>query len=179
LLGSWRTVYEKRKVELAVALQAVKRGSRVFLGSACAEPQYLVQGLINRADALSDVQILHFVTLGDAPYTNQRFDQRFRHNAFFVGPTTRDAINEGRADYTPVFVSQLPNLFHKRIVPVDIALIQTSPPDDHGFLSMGISVDIVKAAVESAQVVIAQVNQSMPRTLGDTFLHVSKIDFLV
>jgi acyl-CoA hydrolase len=151
----------------------------VFLGTACAEPQYLVQGLIDRADRLHDVQLLHFITLGNAPYTDQRFDTRFRHNAFFVGPNTRDAINEARADYTPVFISEIPGLFRRGIVPIDVALVQTSPPDEHGFVSLGISVDIVKSAVESARLVIAQVNRNMPRTVGDSFIPVSKIDYFV
>ncbi len=171
----WETVYAGRRTSLDRALKEVKRGSKVFLGTACAEPQYQVQGLIDRADILSDVQLLHFVTLGDAPYTAARFDNRFRHNAFFVGPNSRDAINEARADYTPVFISEIPGLFREGIVPLDVALIQTTPPDRHGFVSLGISVDIVRAADESARVVIAQVNRHMPRTLGDTFLSVEKI----
>ncbi|MGD2126960.1 MAG: GNAT family N-acetyltransferase [Desulfobacteraceae bacterium] len=175
----WEAIYEKRKTTLEGALKAVKRGAKVFLGTACAEPQYLVQGLIDRANKLHDVQILHFVTLGNAPYTEKRFDIRFRHNAFFVGPNTRDALNEARADYTPVFISEIPDLFRRGIVPIDVALIQTSLPDSHGFVSLGISVDIVKAALESANVVIAQVNRNMPRTHGDTVIPVYKIDHVV
>lgn len=177
--GNWDTLYEQRRTTLETALGAVKRGSKVFLGTACAEPQFLVQGLIDRADRLHDVQILHFVTLGDKPYTDKRFDRRFRHNAFFVGPNTRHAINEARADYTPVFISEIPSLFRRGIIPVDVALIQTSPPDPHGFLSLGISVDIVKSAIDSAQVVIAQVNRQMPRTLGDTFIPINRVQFIV
>jgi|Deesub1362A_J573_1020465.scaffolds.fasta_scaffold00060_51 acyl-CoA hydrolase/GNAT superfamily N-acetyltransferase len=177
--GSWRRTYEKRRVSLSRALERVKRGSKVFLGTACAEPQCLVQALIDAADRLHDVQILHFITLGRAPYTEKRFDTRFRHNAFFVGPNTRDAINQARADYTPVFISEIPRLFRRGVIQVDVALIQTSPPDAHGFLSLGISVDIVRAAVETAKVVIAQVNRFMPRTLGDTFIHVSDVTCLV
>ena len=175
----WQTLYEHRKTTLETALSTVHRGSKVFLGTACAEPQYLVQGLMDRASNLHDVQIFHFVTLGDKPYTEKRFDRRFRHNAFFVGPNTRDAINEARADYTPVFISEIPGLFRLGIVPIDVALIQTSPPDHHGFLSLGISVDIVKAAIESAHVVVAQVNNHMPRTLGDTFIPINKVHYIV
>jgi len=176
---TWEAVYTHRKSSLERALKAVERGSKVFLGTACAEPQYLVQGLIDRADSLHDVELLHFVTLGEPPYTEKRFDTQFRHNTFFVGPGTRQAINQARADYTPVFISKIPGLFRTRIVPVDVALIQTSPPDSHGFLSLGISVDIVKAAVESAKVVIAQVNDHMPRTLGDSFIPVQEVDYIV
>lgn len=176
---SWPTLYRQKRVSLDKALQAVRRGAKVFLATACAEPQLLVQGLLDRADQLHDVQLVHFITLGNAPYTDRRFDTRFRHNAFFVGPATRDAMNEGRADYTPVFISEIPGLFRRGIVPIDVAMIQVSPPDSHGFMSLGVSVDIVKAAVESARVVIAQVNRAMPRTMGDTFVHISKIHYLV
>ena len=176
---SWKKVYEERKTNLEAALGTVKRGAKIFLGTACAEPQYLVQGLVDRANRLHDVQILHFVTLGNAPYTEKRFDDRFRHNAFFVGPHTRDAINQARADYTPMVISEIPDLFRRGIVPIDVALIQTSPPDPHGFLSLGISIDIVKAAVESARVVIAQVNRYMPRTLGDSFIPLNKVHHIV
>jgi len=175
----WEKIYNERRVPLEKALGKVKRGAKVFLGTACGEPQYLVKGLIEMASRLNDVQILHFVTLGDAPYTEKRFDTRFRHNTFFVGPNTREAINQARADYTPVFISELPHLFRKEIIPIDVALIQTTPPDIHGFVSLGISVDIVKAAAESAKIVIAQVNPSMPRTLGDSFIPVEKIHYFV
>lgn len=179
MAGKWEAVYAQRVTTLENALMAVKRGSKVFLGTACGEPGYLVKGLIDRAGRLHDVQILHFVTLGEATYTEERFDTRFRHNAFFVGPKTREAINQARADYTPIFISEIPNLFKRGIVPIDVALVQTSPPDRHGYVSLGISVDIVKSAVESARVVIAQVNRHMPRTLGDTFIPIEKIDHIV
>ena len=175
----WKAMYEERKTSLDDALKAVKRGNKVFLGTGCAEPQYLVEGLIERASRLHDVQILHFVALGKARYTEKLLDNRFRHNAFFIGPNTRDAINEARADYTPIFISEIPDLLRRGIVPIDVALVQVSPPDDHGFVSLGISVDIVKAAVESAKVVIAQVNRWMPRTLGDSFIPVHKIHSFV
>jgi acyl-CoA hydrolase/GNAT superfamily N-acetyltransferase len=171
----WESIYDERKTNLEEALKVVKRGSKVFLGSGCGEPGYLVQGLIDRGSRLHDVQILHFVTVGEAPYTEARFDNRFRHNAFFVGPKTREAINQARADYTPIFISEIPDLFRRSIVPIDVALIQTSPPDRFGFVSLGISVDLVKSAVESARVVVAQVNRHMPRTLGDTFIPIDKI----
>lgn len=176
---NWKSLYAEKRTTLENALKAVKRGAKVFLGSACGEPSYLVQGLIERAGRLHDVQVLHFVTLGEAPYTEERFDTRFRHNAFFVGPRTRDAINQARADYTPIFISEIPDLFRRKIVPIDVALIQTSPPDPYGTVSLGISVDIVKSAVESARVVIAQVNRQMPRTMGDSFISIDKIDYLV
>ncbi len=176
---SWEKKYNAKKVSLETALKAVKRGAKVFLGTACAEPPHLVQGLIDRAGRLHDVQLLHFITLGNAPYTEKRFDTRFRHNTFFVGPDTRDAINEARADYTPIFISEIPKLFRSGTVHIDVALVQTSLPDAHGFVSLGISVDIVKAAVESAKTVIAQVNRHMPRTRGDSLIPIDKIDYVV
>jgi acyl-CoA hydrolase/GNAT superfamily N-acetyltransferase len=176
---SWRELYAERRSTLEQALQAVQRGAKVFLGTACGEPHYLVQGLIDRAHLLHDVQVLHFIPLGEAAYTEKRFDMRFRHNAFFVGPNTRDAINQARADYTPVFISEIPDLFRRKSVPINVALVQTSPPDDQGFLSLGVSVDIVKAAVESADVVVVQVNRHMPRTLGESFIPIERVQHVV
>ncbi len=161
MLRNWNKIYTERLVERGRALDDVKRGHTVFVGSACAEPQHLVEGLIDRAGTLSDVQILHFIIVGEAPYTDRRFDSRFRHNVFFVGPTTRDAINEARADYTPVAFSRVPEMFRKGVIPIDVALVQTTPPDEHGFVNLGIAVDVIKAAMETAGVVIAQVNRNI------------------
>ncbi|MBW1712509.1 MAG: GNAT family N-acetyltransferase [Deltaproteobacteria bacterium] len=161
------------------ALGLIKRGQRVFLGTGCGEPVYLVEGLMERADELQDVQILHFLTLSKATTPEKRFDRRFRHNAFFVGPVTGEAINQARADYTPVFKSEIPKYFKQGTIPLDVALIQVSPPDRWGYVSLGISVDIVKSALESAKLTIAQINPRMPRTMGETYVHISKIDWLV
>jgi len=176
---SWRAIYQSRKVTAQRALMAVERGQRVFVGSACAEPRALVAALMERAEDLHDVEILHFVTLGEAPYTDRRFDRRFRHNAFFVGAATRGAVNQGRADYTPVFMHEVAGLFSGGQVSLDVALIQVSPPDPHGFVSLGIGVDVTRAAAESARRVIAQVNTRMPRTMGNSYLPVSAIDAFV
>lgn len=175
----WRDIYDRRLKKAAKALKAVHRGQRVFVGSACAEPRALVSALLERADDLHDVEILHFVTLGAATYTDGRFDKRFRHNAFFVGPSTREALNQGRADYTPIFMHEIRELFASHQVPLDVALIQVSPPDNHGFVSLGIGVDVARAAAENARHVIAQVNSNMPRTMGNTYLPVSAIDAFV
>ncbi len=175
----WRRVYEKRKFSAKKALTVVRRGQRVFVGSACAEPRGLVSALLDRADELHDVEILHFVNLGEAPYLDMRYQRRFRHNAFFVGPASRQSVNDGRSDYTPVFMHQVPALFAQGKVPLDVALIQVSPPDDHGYVSLGIGVDVVRAAAEHSRVVIAQVNVNMPRTLGNSFLRVDAIDMFV
>jgi acyl-CoA hydrolase/RimJ/RimL family protein N-acetyltransferase len=138
----------------------------------------LVKALVARADELHDVEILHFVTLGEANYTDQRFDRRFRHNALFIGPKTRTAVNQARADYTPVFMHEVPGLFAGDLKP-DVALIQVSPPDAHGYVSLGIGVDVARAAAENAALVIAQVNKNMPRTMGNSHLPVSNIHAFV
>ena len=158
-------------------------GDRIFIGTACGEPQYLVQALVeyvkSNPKAFFDAEILHVWTLGVAAYTDVKFKKNFRLNSFFIGGNTRDAINRGMADYSPVFLSQVPDLFERKQVPVDVALVQTSLPDEHGFMSLGISVDITKVATKNARIVIAQVNTRMPRVLGDTFLHATDIDFIV
>ncbi|MDA8214109.1 MAG: GNAT family N-acetyltransferase, partial [Nitrospiraceae bacterium] len=158
-------------------------GDRIFIGTGCGEPQHLVRALINYVQshpkAFFDAEVLQVWTLGVAPYADEKFKDTFRHNSFFIGNNTRAAVNKGVADYTPIFLSAVPNLFYTRRIPVDVALIQTSLPDDHGYMSLGISVDIVKAAVESASLVIAQVNSYMPRVHGETFINIKNVDFIV
>ena len=129
--------------------------------------------------AFFDAEILHVWTLGVAPYNDEKLKNNFRQNSFFISHLTRKAVNEGAADYTPIFLSEVPDLFRRRQIHVDVALVQVSPPDEHGFCSLGVSVDITRAAVENADLVIAQVNKNTPRVHGDTFIHVSKIDYLV
>jgi len=161
----------------------IHRGAGIFIGTACGEPQCLVKLLVDyvksNPKALFDTEIFHVWTMGVAPYADIRFKSNFRHNSFFIGDNTRDAINTGMADYTPIFLSDVPDLFRKRMVEIDVALIQVSPPDVHGYMSLGISVDIVKAAVEAASLVIAQVNSYMPRTHGDGFIHIRDIDYII
>ena len=161
----------------------IHAGDRIFIGTACGEPQYLVQALIRYVEsnpkAFFDAEILHIWSLGVAPYTQEKFKHNFRHNSFFIGDNTREPVNKGLADYTPVFLSQVPRLLRRKSIPIDVALIQTSLPDDHGFVSLGVSVDIVKTAVENARLVIAQINIHMPRVHGDTFVNVKDIDFVV
>ena len=160
----------------------VRRGDRIFIGTGCGEPRYLVQAFINyvksNPKAFFDAEILH-ISFGATPYTDEKFNRNFRLNSLFVGNHIRDAVNRGVADYTPIFMSEAPSLFYQRIIPVDVALIQTSPPDHHGYLQLGINVDIVKAAVEVATLVIAQVNSSMPRVQGDGFVHIKDVDFIL
>ncbi len=161
----------------------IHRGDRIFISTGCGEPQYLVGALIKYVEshpkAVFDAEVFHVWTLGVAPYTDEKFKYNFRHNSFFIGNDTRGAVNRGGADYTPIFLSQVPDLLDRRMIPVDVALIQTSLPDAHGYVSLGVSVDIVKAAVQNATTVIAQVNARMPRVHGDGFIHLDIIDFII
>jgi acyl-CoA hydrolase/GNAT superfamily N-acetyltransferase len=178
-MDRWQDRHAAKLVDAATAVRHVSRGSHVFIGSGCAEPQCLVAALAARGEELADTEILHILTLGVAPYTASRFTGRFRHNAFFIGANVRDAVLEGHADYTPVFLSEVPRLFRTGRVRIDVALIQVSPPDRNGYCSFGVAVDVVKAGAESASLVIAAVNPYMPRTLGDSFIHVDQIGYLV
>jgi len=182
-LDHWSGIYPEKFASEDVMFSRIHRGDTIFIGSACAEPQHLVQGLIryvkSNPKAFFDAEVLHVRTLGVAPYAAEKFKQNFRHNSFFIGDSTREAVNQGLADYTPIFLSQVPDLFARGLARVDVALIQTSPPDFHGYMSLGISVDIVKAAVERASVVVAQLNARMPRIHGDTFLHIDNVDYVV
>lgn len=161
------------------ALAHVRSGMRIFVGSGCATPQRLVAALAARGPDVFDVEIVHILTFGEAPYAKRDLLANYRHNAFFIGPNVRQAVNEGIADYTPIFLSEIPALFRQKKLHLDVALVQVSPPDVHGFCSFGVSVDVVKAAVESASYVVAEVNPNMPRTLGDSFVHVSQLNAMV
>ncbi|MFW6150126.1 MAG: GNAT family N-acetyltransferase [Chloroflexota bacterium] len=161
----------------------IHRGDRIFISSGCGEPQYLVNALIQYTEShpkgFFDTEVIHLWTLGLAPYTREKFRRNFRHNSFFIGSSTREAVNQGSADYTPIFLSQVPGLFYRGVVPIDVALVQASLPDAHGYMSLGLSVDIVKAATEKARLVIAQVNSHMPRIHGDGFIHVEDVNFVI
>lgn len=169
----------KQFVSAEEALRSVRSGARVFVGSGCAQPAALVSALVDAAPRLSDVEVIHLLTLGSANYTDPKYSQSFRHNALFIGGNVREAVREGRADYTPIFLSEVPALFQTGHRRVDVALISVSKPDRHGYVSMGIHVDIQRAAVDSAPVVIAEVNPNMPRTFGASTIHLSQIDALV
>jgi acyl-CoA hydrolase len=179
MIMNWRDTYNERLTDAKTALSRIKRGARIFIGSACGEPQLLVKTLIEVAPDLVDTEIIHFLDIGLASYTDEKYNDNFRHNALFIGSNTRAAIKEGRADYTPVFLSEIPLLMERGSMPIDVALITVSPPDDNGYVSLGISVDITKTAVEVAPYVVAEVNPNMPRTLGNSFLHVSEINAFV
>lgn len=174
----WRSIYNQRSVTAEEAVKVIKSGNRVVIGHATGEPQLLVKALVERKEHLENVEIVHMVAMGKAEYAKPGMEPHFRHNALFVGGTTRAAVNEGRADYTPCFFHEIPRLFENEL-PVDVALVQVSPPDEHGYCSFGVSVDYTKPAAEQAKIVIAEVNDQMPRTLGDSFLHVSEFDFFV
>jgi acyl-CoA hydrolase/GNAT superfamily N-acetyltransferase len=161
----------------------IHRGDRIFIATGCAEPQYLVRSLIRYVEsnpkAFFDAEVIHIWTLGVAPYTDEKFKRNFRHNSFFISHNTRDAVNLGAADYTPISLSDIPDLFYRGLVPLDVALIQTSPPDSHGYMNLGVSVDMVKAATEISRLVVAQVNSSMPRVHGDGIIHIEDVDFII
>jgi 4-hydroxybutyrate CoA-transferase len=163
----------------ADAVASVRSGDRVFIHGVAAAPHVLINALVDRASDLRDVEIVHLHTEGPAPYSNPEFADSFRVNAFFVGANVRESVNNGRGDYIPVFLSEIPALFRKGVLPLDVALIHVSPPDSHGFCSLGVSVDIARAAADTAELVIAQVNPRMPRTLGDALLHVNDVDVMV
>lgn len=161
--------------------KSIKPGNTVFIGTGCGEPVSLIRALLNfikeEPKAFFDVEVIQLVTMGTIPYADERFKDNFRPNAFFIGGGLREAVNKGLADYTPIFLSNLPTLIEKSIVPIDVALIQVSYPDRHGYVSLGISVDITKTAVERAKIVIAQLNSFMPRVHGESFIHTDDITY--
>jgi acyl-CoA hydrolase/RimJ/RimL family protein N-acetyltransferase len=182
IVGDWLKRYSERCMTAPEALSRIKSGNRVFLSPGCGEPQHLLEELVQlggKDHRLNDVEIVHMLTVGSAPQAQKRYDQNFRHNSLFVGPGVRSAVYEGLADYTPIFLSEIPQLFRSGRMPLDVALIQVTPPDRFGFCSLGVSVEAVKAAIESADLVIAQANPYMPRTLGDSFVHVEDLDVIV
>ena len=161
------------------AVSVIESGNRVFVHTAAAAPQQLIRAMTARADELTNVEVVHLHTEGEAPYVDPRYRDAFRTNALFVGANVRQAVADGEADYIPVFLSEIPALFRRQILPVNVAMVQVSTPDRHGFCSLGISVDATRAAVETANHVIAQVNPNMPRTHGDGQIHIRDIDFAV
>ncbi|HWR88792.1 MAG TPA: GNAT family N-acetyltransferase [Dissulfurispiraceae bacterium] len=182
-LQSLRERYPEKFIDEVRIFGNIRGGDRIFIGTGCGEPAHLVQALVDyvhaNPTAFFDTEVLQVWSLGVAPYTDEKFKSNFRQNSFFISNVNREAINRGIADYTPIFLFSVPGLFRRRLVPVDVALIQTSMPDDHGYVSLGISVDIVKAATEAADLVIAQINPHMPRVHGDSFIHVRDIDYIV
>lgn len=175
----WVDDYKKKLVSAEDAVADIKSGDRVYISGNAATPYVLMKALASRKDELRDIELVHVLLVGEDPLSSREMYGHFRHNSLFVGPADRQAINEGRADYIPIFLHQIPNLFYSGQMPLDAALIHTSMPDEHGFMSLGVEVLASKAAIEKAKVVIAQVNEKMPRILGDSFVHVSRVDKLV
>jgi 4-hydroxybutyrate CoA-transferase len=173
------SIYQSKLVTAEKALRAVKSGDSVYIHSNAAAPSVLIKALVDAAPNLRNVQIFELLTLGAAEYAAPQYAESFKVHALFIGKNMREAVNAGRADYTPVFLSEIPSLFSSKILPVDVCLLNVSPPDEHGYCSYGVSVDCTIAARKAARVVIAQVNKQMPRTMGRAFLHISKIDHIV
>lgn len=175
----WMNEYRDKRKSAENALRCVESGMRVYIHPGCAEPEILVGALMARAPHVEDVEIVHLLTLGRADYIAPEMAGHFRHNAMFIGGNVREAVNDGRADYTPILLSEIEQLFENGQMPLDVALIQVSPPDDHGFCSFGVGVDTTLTAAKTARYVVAQVNPQMPRTYGDSFIHVSELDAVV
>jgi acyl-CoA hydrolase len=176
---SWQDRYRWKVSTAAEAVRAIPPRTRILIGSGASEPSRLVEAMVRDGTHLSGNEIVHLLTLGPAPYVAPGLEERFRHVAFFIGANVRAAVQEGRADFMPVFLSEIPLLILSGRVKVDVAIIQVSPPDRHGFCSLGVSVDIVRAAVDTASLVLAEVNSCMPRTLGDSFIHADRLARMV
>ncbi len=176
---AWMDSYRTKVMSAREALRCVESHMRVYIQPGCAEPETLVGALIERGPCVRDVEIVHLLTMGRADYIAPEMAGHFRHNAMFIGANVREAVNDGRADYTPIFLSEIESLFESGEMLIDVALIQVSPPDSHGFCSFGVGVDTTLTAAKKARFVIAQVNDQMPRTYGDSFIHVSDVDAIV
>ncbi|MEE8357408.1 MAG: acetyl-CoA hydrolase/transferase C-terminal domain-containing protein [Anaerolineales bacterium] len=176
---SWTAQYKQKVVTAAEAVKAVKSGDRIFLTGNCSVPKKILSALVDRASELKDVEINQALTIGSADYVSPEMEGHIRVNTMFISHNTRQAVQEGRADFTPVLLSEFPLLFKDKVLPVNVAFVHLSPPDPHGYCSFGIEVGLSKSPAESAEIIIAEVNEQMPRTLGDTFIHVNAIDYIV
>lgn len=177
--SNWQEKYRHKICTPEEAIRLIRPGRRIMVGSHACEPNQLVNALVEHGDHLSDNEIVHLMTLGSAPYVKPGLEKRFRHTAFFIGANTREAVQEGRADFMPVFLSEIPALITSRRVRIDVLLVQVSPPDAHGYCSLGVSVDITRAALDAADLVLAEVNTQMPRTHGDSFVHIDRLAKLI
>jgi acetyl-CoA hydrolase len=178
-MAGWMTNYRSKMCTARQAVTAIQSGQRVFLTANCSVPQTVLAALVERAPELRDVEITQVLTVGPANYVEPGLEKHIRVNTLFISDNVRAAVNEGRADFTPCRLSEIPGLFRSGRLPIDVALIQVSPPDEHGFCSFGVEVGVTKTAAQTARVVIAEVNERMPRTLGDSFIHVSKLTYIV
>ncbi len=175
----WTQEYHDRIGTAAKAVATIRPGDRIFIGSGCAQPVHLVETLVQQSAHIYDAHIMQLLTMGSAPYLQPAYRDRFKLNSFFIAENVREAMAEGYGDYTPIFLSEIPHKFESGAMPIDVALITVTPPDERGLCSLGVAVDIVKSAVENAKYVVAQVNGHMPCTLGNSFVHVNQIDMLV
>ncbi|MCU7496992.1 MAG: acetyl-CoA hydrolase/transferase family protein [Ignavibacteria bacterium] len=177
--ANWLKNYTSKLISADDALKVIKSGDNLVIQPGCAVPMELVRAMVRRKDELHDVKIYHILTVGQMPYLEPGMEEHFRHTAFFIGSNARKAINDGRADFMPIFLSEVPLLFKNGIIKPDVALINVSPPDEHGFCSYGVDVGTIKTAAEKSNIIIAQVNRKMPRALGDCFIHINKIHYVV
>lgn len=176
---SWTDQYKQKVVTPAEAVKAVKSGDRIFLTGNCSVPKTVLSALVDRAPELQDVEICQALTTGSADYVSPELEGHLRVNTMFISHNIREAVQNGGADFTPVLLSEFPLLFKDNLLPVDVAFVHLSPPDPHGYCSFGVEVGLSKSPAESAKIVIAEINEQMPRTLGDSFIHVSAIDYIV
>src|SRR5512133_3342545 len=175
-MADYNKLFQSRVVSAEEAVRHIKSGDRVFLTGNCSVPQKVLGALVDYAPNLENVELCQALTIGPADYARPEMEGHIRVNTMFTSAGVRKAVNEGRADFTPVLLSEFTLLFKNRLLPLDVALIHVSPPDEHGFCSLGIEVGLTKSAAEAATILIAEVNQQMPRTLGDSFIHVSKLN---
>jgi len=173
------SLYKSRVVTADEAVKQIQSGNRVFLSGNCSVPQTLLASLVDYAPELKDIEIVQALTIGPADYVSPEMEGHLRVNTIFVSGNNREAVHQGLADFTPVLLSEFPLLFKDGHLPLDVALVHLSPPDNYGFCSIGIEVGLTKSAADTANIIIAEVNQQMPRTLGDSFIHISKIDYIV
>ncbi|MCC7206170.1 MAG: acetyl-CoA hydrolase/transferase family protein [Anaerolineae bacterium] len=175
----WEKTYQSRRCSAEEAVQAIQSNMRVFLTGNCSVPQTLVKALSERAHNLHNVEVTQVLTIGGGRIAAPEMEGHIRVNTMFISEDVRAAVNESRADFTPIFLSEIPLLYRSGEFPIDVALVQLSPPDEHGFCSFGVEVGVTKTAAEMARVVVAEINPRMPRTLGDSFIHVSKLTHIV
>lgn len=175
----WQEIYKEKIVTAKEAAEKILSGDRVVIGHAVGEPKLVIDAMVENKENYGDVEIVHMVGMGKGSYAKEEMTHHFRHNSFFAGASTREAINSGRGEFTPCFFSEIPRLFREEYLKVDVAIIQVSEPDEHGFCSYGVSNDYTKVAAECSDTIIAEVNKNMPRVLGDNFIHIRDIDYVV
>lgn len=172
-------IYNQKVVTADEAVGHIKSGDNIVIQPGCAAPMELIKAMVNRKDELENVSLYHILIVGDLPYAKPGMEKHFQHKAFFIGANTREAVNDGRAEFIPIFLSEVPLLFKNGHIKTDVALIHLSTPDEHGFCSYGVDVGTIKTAAEKSKIIIGQINNEMPRTLGDSFIHINKINYIV